>query len=95
MNISRDAVPPDLPVNFWQSLVLQTCTTPASYTTCPEWNSDGESMWMRLSKFSLFDRLTLHALAALIAPGSVRLGAQYRFLTALRKCWQIDAGLWR
>ncbi|MFX1767835.1 hypothetical protein PWP93_35730 [Paraburkholderia sp. A1RI-2L] len=67
MNTSRDAVPPDLPGDFWQSLVLQTCSTPASYTTRPDWSSDGESMWMRLSKFSLFNRLSLHALAALIA----------------------------
>ena len=67
MNTSRGAAPPDLAGNFWQSLVLPTCTTPASYTTRPEWSSDGESMWMRLSKFSLFNRLSLHALAALIA----------------------------
>jgi hypothetical protein len=67
MNTSRAAVPPDWTGNVWQSLVLPTCTTPASYTTRPEWSSDGESMWMRLSKFSLFNRLSLHALAGLIA----------------------------
>ena len=67
MNTDRAAVPPDWPGNFWQSLVLPTCITPASYTTRPEWSSDGESMWMRLSKFSLFNRLSLHALAGLIA----------------------------
>ncbi|WP_429559508.1 hypothetical protein [Paraburkholderia youngii] len=39
----------------------------AHFTTRPEWSSDGETMWMRLSKFSLFNRLTQHALAALIA----------------------------
>src|SRR5262249_22207140 len=67
MNTSRGTVSPNLAGNFWQSLVLSTRTTPASYTTRPEWSSDGESMWMRLSKFSLFNRLPLNALAALIA----------------------------
>jgi len=35
-------------------------------TACPEWRSSGESMWMRLSKFSLYNRLTLHELSNLV-----------------------------
>lgn len=67
MSIGRAAAPPDWIDHLWQSRVLPTRTTPASYTTRPEWSSDGESMWMRLSKFSLFNRLSLHALAGLVA----------------------------
>lgn len=67
MSIGRATPPPDWIDNRWQSRVLPTRTTPASYTTRPEWSSDGESMWMRLSKFSLFNRLSLHALAGLVA----------------------------
>jgi hypothetical protein len=67
MSIARATAPPDWTDNFWPSLVLPTHTIPASYTTRPEWSSDGESVWMRLSKFSLFNRLSLHALAGLIA----------------------------
>ena len=37
------------------------------YTARPEWSSDGESMWMRLSKFSLCNRLSTAALADLFA----------------------------
>ncbi|WP_143751041.1 hypothetical protein [Burkholderia sp. HI2714] len=66
MNISRAAAPPDWNGHCWPSLVLPTRTTPARYTTRPEWSSDGESMWMRLSKFSLFNRLSLHALVGLV-----------------------------
>ena len=32
----------------------------ARFTSRPEWSTAGESMWMRLSKFSLCNRLTLH-----------------------------------
>src|SRR5258705_8174976 len=66
MSIGRAAAPPDWVDHLWQSRVLPTRTAEASYPTRPEWSSDGESMWMRLSKFSLFNRLPLHALAALI-----------------------------
>ena len=37
------------------------------YTARPEWSSAGESMWMRLAKFSLCNRLSVTALAALFA----------------------------
>lgn len=37
------------------------------YTARPEWSSTGESMWMRLAKFSLCNRLSVTALAALFA----------------------------
>ena len=37
------------------------------YTARPEWSSAGESMWMRLAKFSLCNRLSVKALAALFA----------------------------
>ncbi len=37
------------------------------YTARPEWSSVGESMWMRLSKFSLCNRLALGTLAKLFA----------------------------
>ena len=40
------------------------------YTSRPEWSSDGDSMWMRLPKFSMFNRPSLHALVALIAARS-------------------------
>jgi len=66
MNITA-AIPPDWSDPPWQPLVLPTRTVPARYTTRPEWSSDGESMWMRLSKFSLLNRLSLHALASLVA----------------------------
>lgn len=69
MNITA-AVSPDLGSQFWQPLVLPTRTVPARYTTRPEWSSDNESMWMRLSKFSLLNRLSLHALAGLVAARS-------------------------
>ncbi|MDR6412784.1 UNVERIFIED_ORG: hypothetical protein ABIC62_006118 [Burkholderia sp. 1595] len=38
----------------------------ARFTSRPEWSTAGESMWMRLSKFSLFNRLTLHELSNLV-----------------------------
>ena len=52
-----------------------TCGTPmlwatgsaeARFTSRPEWSSAGESMWMRLSKFSLCNQLTLHELSCLV-----------------------------
>ncbi|MGF6873464.1 hypothetical protein [Paraburkholderia sp. MM5477-R1] len=66
MNITA-AIPPDWSDHSWQPLVLPTRIVPARYTTRPEWSSDGESMWMRLSKFSALNRLSLHALASLVA----------------------------
>ncbi|KIG11167.1 hypothetical protein BurMR1_1827 [Burkholderia sp. MR1] len=49
-------------------MVLPVCTASAPrYTARPEWSSPGESMWMRLSKFSLYNRLSVHSLARLIA----------------------------
>lgn len=66
MNITA-ATPPDWWDHFWQPLVLPTRTVTARYTARPEWSSDGESIWMRLSKFSLFNRLSLHALSILVA----------------------------
>jgi hypothetical protein len=65
MNIPA-AIPPDWSDHAWQPLVLSTRIVPARYTTRPEWSCDGESMWMRLSKFSLFNRLSLHALVVLV-----------------------------
>jgi hypothetical protein len=65
MNIPA-AMPPDWSDRAWQPLVLPTRIVPARYTTRPEWSSDGESMWMRLSKFSLLNRLSLHALVVLV-----------------------------
>ena len=38
----------------------------ARFTSRPEWSTAGESMWMRLSKFSLCNRLTLHELSNLV-----------------------------
>ncbi|WP_320533908.1 hypothetical protein [Robbsia andropogonis] len=61
------AIPPDWSDHAWQPLVLPTHIDQARYTTRPDWSSDGESMWMRVSKFSLFNRLPLHALASLVA----------------------------
>lgn len=37
------------------------------YTARPEWSTAGESMWMRLAKFSLCNRLSVKALATLFA----------------------------
>jgi hypothetical protein len=37
------------------------------YTARPEWSGAAESMWMRLAKFSLCNRLSVKALAALFA----------------------------
>ena len=65
MNIPA-SIPPEWSDHAWQPLVLPTRIVPARYTTRPEWSSDGESMWMRLSKFSLFNRLSLHALVVLV-----------------------------
>ncbi|MDY7804189.1 hypothetical protein [Burkholderia stagnalis] len=66
MNITA-ALQSDWNDHAWQPLVLPTHPAPARYTARPEWSSDGESMWMRLSKFSLCNRLSLHALAVLVA----------------------------
>ncbi len=41
-------------------------TALANYTSRPEWSSAGESKWMRLSKFSLINRLTVAELSKLI-----------------------------
>lgn len=38
----------------------------ARFTSRPEWSTAGESMWMRLSKFSLCNRLTSHELSNLV-----------------------------
>jgi len=56
------------PEESWRPVVLTVCTVSAPrYTARPEWSSPGESMWMRLSKFSLYNRLPVHSLARLIA----------------------------
>ncbi|MDB0543488.1 hypothetical protein LBW62_19855 [Ralstonia solanacearum] len=68
------AIPPDWGDHSWRPLVLSTRTAAARYTTRPEWSSDGESMWMRLSKFSLCNRLSLRALASLVAAQSDETG---------------------
>ncbi|MEM5373191.1 hypothetical protein V4C53_45565 [Paraburkholderia azotifigens] len=60
-------MPSEWSAHTWQPLELPTHIVHARYTTRPEWSSDGESMWMRLSKFSLLNRLPLHALASLVA----------------------------
>ncbi|WP_175972080.1 hypothetical protein [Burkholderia sp. BCC0322] len=70
MNITAVVQPTDSRGHCWQPQVLSTHTTVARYTSRPEWSSDGESMWMRLSKFSLFNRLSLHALAELVTARS-------------------------
>jgi hypothetical protein len=38
----------------------------ARFTSRSEWSTAGESMWIRLSKFSLCNRLTLHELSNLV-----------------------------
>jgi hypothetical protein len=67
ITIDRLIAPPDWTDECWQPSLLRTYTDPPRYTTRPEWSSAGESMWMRLSKFSLLNRLSLYSLARLIA----------------------------
>jgi hypothetical protein len=68
------------------------------YTTRPDWSSAGESMWMRLAKFSLCNRLPLTALAALFVvegdrAASVGLRRTQRWnLQALATVLEISAG---
>jgi hypothetical protein len=47
---------------LWQAMAIGE----ARFTSRPEWSTVGESMWMRLSKFSLLNRLTLHELSSLV-----------------------------
>jgi hypothetical protein len=47
-------------------MLWATGSAEARFTSRPEWSSAGESMWMRLSKFSLCNQLTLHELSCLV-----------------------------
>ncbi len=59
---------PQLPTTaVTHAAAAPTCTREESwrYTARPEWSSTGESMWMRLSKFSYCNRLSVIELSAL------------------------------
>lgn len=60
------------------------------YTARPEWSSGGESMWMRLSKFSYCNRLSVIELTALFGTGSPGIESVARDLRQARP-WDLPA----
>ncbi len=79
------------PIAVQQALEPWPCVAPVdrepwSHTVRNEWSSQGESAWMRLSKFSLYNRLFLSELLALFArrpTSSLTHGADLRLLACV------------